>query len=102
MKANRLGLLIVFLLGNVVFQLPAQQSKADGKLLADLRAKAEKGDAQSQCELGKAFGGGGLGVAQDKAEAVKWYRKAAEQDVAFAQVQLGIYYYNGGGVVKDY
>ena len=46
---------LIFLLGSAAFQLPAQQSEAERKLLADVRAKAEEGDAQSQDELGKAF-----------------------------------------------
>jgi hypothetical protein len=50
MKANRLGWLLLYLLVSAVFQLPAQPSDAARKLLADIRAKAEKGDAQSQYE----------------------------------------------------
>jgi TPR repeat protein len=34
-------------------------------------------------------------------EAVKWYRKAAEQGDATAQYSLGLMYYNGKGVPKD-
>jgi len=34
-------------------------------------------------------------------EAVKWYRKAVEQNYALAQTNLGICYYNGDGVSKD-
>ena len=34
-------------------------------------------------------------------EAVKWYRKAAEQGNAIAQCELGISYARGEGVVKD-
>ena len=49
MKINPLILTILLLL-TVVLHLPAQQSEADRKLLADIRAKAEKGDAQSQYE----------------------------------------------------
>ncbi|MFP4502860.1 MAG: tetratricopeptide repeat protein, partial [Candidatus Hydrogenedentota bacterium] len=41
-------------------------------------------------------------VAQDDAEAVKWYRKAAEQDYADAQLNLGVMYRLGEGVVQDY
>ena len=44
----------------------------------------------------------GRGVAEDDAEAVDWYRKAAEQGVATAQNNLGIMYYNGQGVPQDY
>ena len=41
------------------------------------------------------------GVAKDHAEAVKWYRKAAEQNLAEAQTNLGSCYANGQGVAKD-
>ena len=44
----------------------------------------------------------GYGVKQDYAEAVKWYRKAAEQGNAYAQFNLGNAYYNGNGVEQDY
>ena len=40
-------------------------------------------------------------MAQDEAEAVKWYRKAAEQGNAGAQTNLGVAYHNGAGVPKD-
>src|SRR2546422_724089 len=102
MNANRLILLQAFLCLNAVFQLPAQQSEADRKLLAEIRTKAEKGDAQSQFELGAAFHFGSFGVAKDSVEAVKWYRKAAEQNHAIAQHNLGVYYETGRGVGKDF
>ena len=40
-------------------------------------------------------------MAQDYAEAVKWYRKAAEQGIAEAQYNLGVMYANGEGVPRD-
>jgi tetratricopeptide (TPR) repeat protein len=40
-------------------------------------------------------------VAKDYAEAVKWYRKAAEQNLAVAQNRLGFCYAKGEGVAKD-
>ena len=43
----------------------------------------------------------GKGVPQDDAEAVKWYRKAAEQGNADAQNWLGWMYQNGKGVPPD-
>ena len=43
----------------------------------------------------------GQGVAKDEVEAVKWYRKAAEQNDAEAQNNLGLCYANGQGVAKD-
>jgi hypothetical protein len=42
------------------------------------------------------------GVPQNYAEAVKWYRKAAEQGFAEAQTNLGMMYFTGQGVPKDY
>ena len=44
----------------------------------------------------------GRGVPQDYAEAVRWYRLAAEQDNASAQVSLGLKYATGEGVPQDY
>ena len=39
---------------------------------------------------------------EDDTEAVKWYRKAAEQGHAPAQYNLGAMYGNGEGVPEDY
>ena len=100
MKANRLRWLLLLLLGSAVLQLPAQQSEADRKLFADIRAKAEKGDASAQCTLGFYYTTD-QGVARDEVEAAKWFRKAAEQNLAVAQYNLGVSYANGLGVTKD-
>jgi hypothetical protein len=43
----------------------------------------------------------GEGVAKDQVEAVKWLRKAAEQNDAEAQYNLGVCYAHGEGVAKD-
>ena len=43
----------------------------------------------------------GEGVPQDDAEAVRWYRLAAEQGNAGAQLNLGAMYSNGEGVPQD-
>jgi TPR repeat protein len=40
-------------------------------------------------------------ISKDQAEAVKWYRKAAEQGDAWAQDELGDCYFNGTGVPED-
>ena len=44
----------------------------------------------------------GQGVPQDYAEAVKWYRLAAEQGLPRAQLSLGVMYFEGHGVPLDY
>ena len=43
----------------------------------------------------------GEGVEKDMSEAVKWYRKSAEQGYAQAQCNLGDCYYRGEGVRQD-
>ena len=43
----------------------------------------------------------GLGVTEDDAEAVKWYRKAADQGHASAQYNLGLMYQYGKGVPEN-
>ena len=44
----------------------------------------------------------GQGVPRDYAEAVAWYKKAAEQGHAVAQAGLGFMYADGQGVPQDY
>ncbi|UKI32728.1 MAG: sel1 repeat family protein [Lentisphaeria bacterium] len=60
-----------------------------------------RGDAKGQHNLGYCYANG-LGVKQNHAEAVKWYRKAAEQGWAYSQFNLGNCYYMGKGVKQDY
>ena len=43
----------------------------------------------------------GIGVEKDPEEAVKWYRKAAEQNNHWGQYWLGYCYENGYGVERD-
>ena len=56
--------------------------------------------AEAQYNLGLRYANGD-GDPKDSTEAVKWYRKAAEQGVASAQLNLGVKYDNGDGVLKD-
>jgi TPR repeat protein len=41
-------------------------------------------------------------VGKDYVEAVGWFRKAADQNLAIAQYDLGVMYNNGSGVPQDY
>ncbi len=43
----------------------------------------------------------GKGVAQDDAEAVRWYKLAAAQGYSSAQYNLGAIYANRKGVLQD-
>ena len=56
----------------------AQDTPSAAQELADLRARAEAGDASAQYNLGLMHAEGRV-VPQDFAEAATWYRKAAEQ-----------------------
>ena len=55
------------------------------------KAAAEKGDARAQCQMGL-FYMNGIGVDRDEDKAVEWLKKAAAQNNAQAQYNLGIYY----------
>ena len=55
----------------------------------------------AQFALGVLYGDGD-GVPQDYPEAVKWWRKAAEQGDVDAMRNLGIYYFKGKGVPQDH
>lgn len=99
MKANWLTWTLLVLIAGAV-QLPAQQSETALKHFEDTKARAEKGDALAQLNLGYCYNTG-QGVTKDEVEAVKWYRKAAEQGNAQAQDSLGVCYSNGYGVAKD-
>ena len=44
----------------------------------------------------------GHGVPQDYGEAIQWYRRAADQGHAGAQVSLGLMYFDGRGVPQDF
>lgn len=92
---------LFLLLAAAPFQLPAQQPETDRKRFEEIKAKAEKGDAQAQVNLGVRYANGG-GVTKDAGEAVKWYRKAAEQDHGQAQFNLGLSLYKGKGVRQDH
>ena len=57
-------------------------------------------DARAQSLIGSIYREG-LGVPKNDAEAVKWYRKAAQQGHVMAQVYLGFMYDNGYGVPEN-
>ena len=62
----------------------------------DWSALAEQGDPAAEAGIGFLFHKG-LGVAQDDAEAAKWFVKAAEQGQAEAQLLLGTLFFFGQG-----
>jgi TPR repeat protein len=64
----------------------------------DLLRRAKAGNAEAQTALGDTYWSGDE---EHYVEAVKWYRLAAEQGDAGAQLSLGVMYDNGEGVAKD-
>jgi len=72
----------------------ASASKTD---FAELRARAEAGDAIAQYNLAVTYDFG-EDVPENNKEAVKWYRLAANQGVSEAQFNLALMYDEGEGV----
>ncbi|HEX7289262.1 MAG TPA: tetratricopeptide repeat protein [Candidatus Angelobacter sp.] len=68
--------------------------------IAELRRRANAGDAVAQVELGRAYEDG-MGVEQSDTKAVELFRKAAEQGNAQAQNSLGVMYALGRGVERN-
>ena len=63
----------------------------------ELLHNAQNGDTDAQYYLGRMYHEGN-GVSQDYAQAVRWFRMAAEQGHPRGQNNLGIAYINGDGV----
>ena len=57
--------------------------ESESCVLSGYRKAAKQGDADAQYNLGVLYADG-RGVRQDHAEAVRWYRKAAEQGLVYA------------------
>ena len=100
MNASRLIFTLWLVSSVAMVQLVAQETNADRRPIEEVKAKAEAGDPASEAELGLRYKHG-EGVAKDQVEAMKWYRKAAEQNYALAQNSLGVCYEQGEGVQKD-
>ncbi len=76
-------------------------SEAEADTADSYRAAAGKGDAKAQYKLGRCYENG-RGVAQDFAEARKWYEKSARQGCVDAQHALATCYAYGMQVPQDY
>ena len=58
--------------------VPPRQKHMTPEMAEEIRAEAEKGDAESQSRLGDLYRFG-AGVKFDIKEAIRWYRKSAAQ-----------------------
>jgi len=77
---------------------PGHSVAEAAKEFEEIKALAEKGDAEAQYQMASIYGRG-EGVEKDFKEAAKWHRKAADQGFAMAQRNLGAIYYRGDGVM---
>lgn len=89
----------MFILILIVLNVCGQEATANPH--QDLKEKASKGDAISQNALGWNYAQG-IGIDADEAEAIKWFRQAAEQNHPIAQYNLGYCYSRGIGVEINY
>ena len=77
---------------------PPGAENAQGPVMtAEMLKAGRAGDATAQCVIGYCYAAG-QGVRQHWAEALKWYRAAAEQGHPNAQYNLGTCYAKGRGV----
>ncbi len=86
--------------GSAQDSLSVSCADVDFTSLEDLTRCAGQGLVEGQFLLGLKYANG-EGVGEDKAEAVRWYRLAAEQGDDRAQYNLGLMYANGEGVPED-
>src|SRR5262245_26164498 len=85
-------------------QLNRAKAALHGGRYADAKAGferlAQQGNADAQFYLGR-MAAGGMGVPQDTARAVSWYRLAAQQGHTEAQARLGSHYLLGTGITQS-
>ena len=72
----------LILLSMIALAAGPTTAETTAQLFARQKREAEAGSAQAQYNLGLMYDNG-EGVPEDDGEAVKWYRKAAEQGDAF-------------------
>ncbi len=78
------------------YQLPNNNTTGkSSNIIEKLKAKAERGDAEAQYQLGCCYYTGDFGP-KDYTEAIKWYQKAADQNFANIQFPLASAYVQRG------
>ncbi len=101
MKVNQLMLLYLFLMLGVAAaqQTNSASSATSSETFAELKVRAEKGNANAQGKIGYYYIIG-KGVPVNQGEAAKWFRKAAEQGIILAQYNLALIYDKGEGMTN--
>ncbi len=85
---------------NDMHLVPLATSGVTSDAFEQTKAKAEKGDAAAECDLG-CYYITGQGVSPSSVEAAKWFLKAAEQGDFVAQNNIAKLYADGDGVAKN-
>jgi len=80
---------------------PANQSKPNPALVANIQKAAESGMARAQKDLGVVYYNGLFGVTKDYTQAFEWLTKAAAQEDPVAEDFLARCYEEGHGVDQD-
>lgn len=95
-------LAIIILCSSTLIPAPTYAGKSIGEVqqFEKVKLQALNGNPNSQVLLAS-YLEDGIGVEKDEVEAVKWYRKAADQGYHPAQFALGVNYAAGVGVAKD-
>lgn len=97
MKILKIALLSATLSTAVVSHAQSSSSQFESMDINSLTAKAAQGNHHAQFFLAKRLQKG-EGVAKDASRAAYWYTRAAEHNIAPAQLNLGIMYLRGEGV----
>lgn len=84
----------------ICLAIATSTAKGDPARLQSIRAKAEKGDAKAQNQLGVYYQLG-LSIEPNDEEAARWFRLAADQGEGEAQFNLGEMYEAGRGIQRD-
>ncbi len=74
---------------------------SDADAFAELKARAQRGDAISQWAVSQAYDTGKYGLKSDKGEAFKWASKAADGGVPDAALSVAHAYESGEGITAD-
>jgi TPR repeat protein len=79
----------------------AAVAPSSNKVIVGIQRRATRGDAEAQVDLGTLYEAG-IGVRENKAEALHWYQHAASQGNVYGQYFSGLMLGRGGrGVEKD-
>src|SRR5215471_9845720 len=96
---NQIKSVALGILAYSVCAVPQLHAQTNTGSLAEIIARAEKGEAKAQTELGQMYFGG-KGVPKDPSEAAIWYRKADQGFVA-GESSLGAMFEKGRGIAMD-